>query len=139
MWFWEDIRKKLAEYDGLVEKYYPDLYATTIGNTQIEQINAQNEQTLEKLTAQQESQNKIWEGVQRIEQNVGIQTEAIISGALKSEYEAALNDSRDLINEYKPLVALKFLNRLRDRIWSKADSNTSLSTNYQYWYVKYSS
>ncbi len=122
--FWEDIKKKLVEYDGLVKKYYPDLYATTVGNTQIEQINAQNEQTVEKLTAQQESQNKIWEGVQRIEQNIGIQTEAIISGALKSEYEAALNDSRDLINEYKPLVALEFLNRLKDRIWSKADSNT---------------
>ena len=124
VWFWEDIKKKLAEYDGLVKKYYPDLYATTVGNAQIEQINAQNEQTLEKLTAQQESQNKILEGVQRIEQNGGIQTEAIISGELKSEYEEALNYSRDLINGYKPQEALNFLNPLRDRIWSKADSNT---------------
>ena len=124
VWFWEDIKNKFAEYPELIKKYYPDLYATTVGNAQIEQINAQNEQILEKLTAQQESQNKISEGVQRIEQNGGIQTEAIISGALKSEYEAELNDSRDLINEYKPLVALEFLNRLRDRIWSKADSNT---------------
>ena len=124
VWFWEDIRNKLAEYDGLIKKYYPDLYATTVGNAQIEEINAQNEQILEKLTAQQESQNKILEGVQQIEQNGGIQTEAIISGALKSEYEEELNYSRDLINEYKPLAALEFLNLLRDRIWSKADSNT---------------
>ena len=117
VWFWEDIKKKLAEYDGLVKKYYPDLYATTLGNTQIEQI-------LEKLTAQNESQNKILEGVQRIEQNGGIQTEMIVAEALTSEYEEDLNYARDLINEYKPHEALKFLNRLRDRIWSKADSNT---------------
>ena len=117
VWFWEDIKDKFAEYPELIKKYYPDLYATTIGNAQIEQI-------LDKLTAQQESQNKILEDVQRIEQNGGIQIEAIISGALKSEYEEELNYSRDLISEYKPLAALEFLNRLRDRIWSKADSNT---------------
>ena len=117
VWFWEDIKDKFAEYPELIKKYYPDLYATTVGNAQIEQI-------LEKLTAQQESQNKILEGVQQIEQNGGIQTEAIISGALKSEYEEELNYSRDLINEYKPLAALEFLNRLKDRILSKADSNT---------------
>ena len=117
VWFWEDIRHKLAEYDGLVKKYYPHLHATTVGNAQIEQI-------LEKMTAQNESQNKILEGVQRIEQNGGIQTEAIISGELKSVYEEALNYSRDLINGYKPQEALNFLNPLRDRIWSKADSNT---------------
>lgn len=117
IWFWEDIQNKLAEYPDLVNQYYSYPTVPQIGATDAEQ-------TLEKLTAQQESQNKILEGVQRIEQNGGIQTEAIISGALKSEYEAALNDSRDLINEYKPLVALEFLNRLKDRIWSKADSNT---------------
>ena len=117
VWFWEDIKDKFAEYPEQIKKYYPDLYATTVGNAQIEQI-------LEKLTAQQESQNKILEGVQQIEQNDGIQTEAIISGALKSEYEEELNYARDLINEYKPFAALKFLNRLKGRIWSKADSNT---------------
>lgn len=117
VWFWKDIKNKFAEYPELIKKYYPDLYATTVGNAQIEQI-------LEKMTAQNESQNKILEGVQRIEQNGGIQTEMIVAEALTSEYEAELNDSRDLINEYKPREALKFLNRLKDRIWSKADSNT---------------
>ena len=119
--FWEDIQNELAKYPDLVNKYYSYPSGPQIGTIDTEQL-------LEKMTAQDESPKadtaKILEDVQRIEQNGGIQTETIISGALKSEYEAELNDSRDLINEYKPLVALEFLNRLRDRIWSKADSNT---------------
>ena len=124
VWFWEDIRKKLAEYDGLIKKYYPDLYATTVGNVQIDRM----EQMLEELTTPgvSETSNAEMEVevLQRVEQDRGLLRESIVAEALTSEYEEELNYARDLINEYKPREALKFLNRLRDRIQNKADNNT---------------
>ncbi len=122
VWFWEEIKKKLAEYDGLVKKYYPDLYATIVGSAQMDRI----EQMLEELTAPgaSETSNAEMEVLQRVEQDRGLLRESIVAEALTSEYEEELNYARDLINEYKPHEALKFLNRLRDRIQSKADNNT---------------
>ena len=124
VWFWEDIRKKLAEYDGLIKKYYPDLYATTVGNVQIDRM----EQMLEELTTPGASETSNAEMevevLQRVEQDRGLLWDSIVAEALTSEYKEELNYARDLINKYKPHEALKFLNRLRDRIWSKADNNT---------------
>ena len=121
IWFWEDIQNELAKYPDLVNKYYSYPSVPQIGTIDTEQL-------LEKMTAQDESQKsdtaKILEGVQRIEQNGGIQTEMIVAAALTSEYEEYLNYARDLINEYKLREAINALNRLKNRIWLTADNNT---------------
>ena len=120
--FWEDIKNKLAECPELIKKYYPDFYATTVGSDQIDRM----EQMLEKLTARSasETSNAGIDILQLIEQYRGPLREIIVAEALTSEYEKDLNYARDLIKEYKPREALNFLNHLRGRIWSSADSKT---------------
>ncbi|KYK33744.1 MAG: hypothetical protein AYK18_14685 [Theionarchaea archaeon DG-70] len=45
----------------------------------------------------------------------------VITTVLTTEYQAELNHSRDLINSYKYKEALKFLEKLKERIWSNAE------------------
>lgn len=45
----------------------------------------------------------------------------IVTTVLTTEYQAELNHSRDLINSYKYKEALRFLEELRERIWSNAE------------------
>lgn len=118
VWGWNDIVTRLEDYSELVEKYYPGLSL----NTQAlkEGIDEIKKTTQSILQSNIEVKSLISSPVEKIDTPTIVNYLDISTTILKSEYQAELNHSRDLLNNYKPNEALEFLEKLKSRIWSNA-------------------
>ena len=118
IWGWDDIKVRLAEFPELIEKHYPQFGFNTRG-VKKEDIDEVKTITQEILKNTGEIKSK--EATTVIKDNVFILNIAdTVTTALTIEYQAELDHSRDLVNNYKPKEALEYLEKLKNRIWSNA-------------------
>ncbi|MGB7290549.1 MAG: tetratricopeptide repeat protein [Thermodesulfobacteriota bacterium] len=118
IWGWDDIVMRLAEYPKIIEKNYPEFGFSTRG-VRKEDIDEVKSITQEILKNTGEIKSKEFTPV--VKENVMIINIVDTSTtALTIEYQAELDHSRDLVNDYKPKQALEFLEKLKKRIWSNA-------------------
>src|SRR3989304_6903736 len=113
IWGWDDIKIRLAEFPELIDKHFG---FNTRGpkKEDIDEVKAITQEIL-KNTGEIKSK----EPTTVIKDNVFILNNAD-TFALTIEYQAELDHSRDLVNNYKPKEALEYLERLKNRIWSYA-------------------
>src|SRR3990172_8485362 len=107
IWGWDDIKVRLEEFPELIEKHYPQFGFNTRG-VKKEDIDEVKTITQEILKNTGEIKSK--EATTVIKDNVFILNIAdTVTTALTIEYQAELDHSRDLVNNYKPKEALEYL------------------------------
>lgn len=118
IWFWDDIKKRLENFPGVLEKYYPGFTSNTIGiKKDINEIKAATHETLKnsaEILKINPSISLLSEKIENIKQLYTPDTSIILT----SEHQAEIDYSRKLLKNYKPKDALEYLENLKDRIWS---------------------
>lgn len=140
VWSWDEIIDELVKHPSLVKKHLPQVnnldQITTqkIDNIDVttQQINSSlNEQmaALQALTASFDKMQQGFAGVQNIR----------AEEVLTDEYNAEIDDIKKLMEEHQYSDAVKGYERLKNRIWSKADDKvkfrilTNLGSAYYSW------
>lgn len=117
---WEDIVGRLADFPEVKEKHYSELFQTKVPPPKdIDDIKETTQRILEHTV-------ELRSGVSSLSEKIDTATIShhadLAITVLTPEYQAELDHSRDLLNNYKPKEALEFLEGLKDRIWSTAPS-----------------
>jgi len=118
IWAWEDILGGLADFPELIEKHYPGLSQST--KAQKKEIDEIKETGQAILRNGAETKALVISLAQQTEMFTKVSFGEMAEGVLTGEYQAELDHSRDLLNSYNPKQALEFLQKLKERIWSKA-------------------
>lgn len=116
---WEDIVIRLADFPEVIEKYYPQFFSTKASKEDTDAIKETTQAILERTS-------ELNSGVSSLSEKIDTATIShhadLTIAVLTPEYQAELDHSRDLLNNYRPKEALEFLEKLNDRVWSTAPS-----------------
>jgi tetratricopeptide (TPR) repeat protein len=125
---WAEIHRRLADYDDLIEKYYPNQ------GSKISDIHKKFDTIVEEQFKYEEAHSEDSNNLNEVKNTLKqIQTAVISNGLLpKSEdhessiLEKNINDEidgyRDLLNANKPSTAMPLLEKLKTRCWHTASN-----------------
>ena len=116
IWFWDDIKNRLADFPELIEKHFPEFGSTiNVGKEDIDEIKKATQEILENNADVKSS-------IVALSDKIGRSTvfDKPDTSTLISEYQAELDHSRDLLKNFKAKEALVLLEKLKNRIWSNA-------------------
>ena len=118
IWGWGDVVNRLEDFPDLINKHYPGLSLNTKAfKKETDEI---KETTQEILKSIADVKLLVSSQPKKIDTLSRINYPDISMIILTPEYQAELDHSRDLLNNYKPKEALEFLENLKSRIWSSA-------------------
>ncbi len=119
IWGWNDVRDCLARFPEVIEIHYPGFSPNTKAvKNGIDEIKKMTQAILDQQT-------DLKSGVACLSKTIA--TGAITNYAdssttiLTPEYQAELDDLRDLLNNHNPKQALDRLEKLKNRIWPNAN------------------
>lgn len=118
IWAWNDIKERLEDFPEVKEKCYPDFSQNTKDFKK--EIDDLKKITQEMLKQDSDLKTIITPLSKKIDKITKINRADLATTILTSEHQAELDYSRDLLNNYKPKEALKYLEKLKNRIWSTA-------------------
>jgi len=115
IWSWEDIQNKLVEYEDIFRKHYPEFFPNTESGIKESDelkktIHSKTDERKDHLLALNE---KFEESKQYLQPDIS-------SSILTTEYQADLNHAKELLDNFKPIQALNYLEQLKKRIWDNA-------------------
>ena len=115
-WTW--IIENLGYFPELIEEHYPGLGPNTKATRKgIDNLQETTQKILEQGTDLKSGFTSLSE---KIDATNRVNYAEVSMTALTPEYHAELDHSTDLLNKYNPWQALKFLEKLKRRIWSSA-------------------
>lgn len=116
---WPDLLERLGDYEEIAQKHFPDFFVTTQSAGDLpEEL---TEVTFEILKGQSRPQELLRPDVPApftIQPTIPEDSR----DRTTPEFDATLDEARDLIEAYNPKQALEHLERLKDRAWSRADA-----------------
>lgn len=118
---WNDIKDRLEDFPDIINKHYPGLSLNTEAfKKQIDKIAETTQAIFKNIEDVKPSFSSLSNLSKKIDTVSKINYPDISMIILTPEYQAELDHSRDLLDNYKPEEALEFLEKLKSRIWSSA-------------------
>jgi tetratricopeptide (TPR) repeat protein len=118
IWGWGDVVNRLEDFPDLINKHYPGLSLNTKAfKKETDEIKETTQAILKSIADVKLSVSYLPKKIDTVSK---INYPDISMIILTPEYQAELDHSRDLLNNYKPKEALEFLEKLKSRIWSSA-------------------
>ncbi len=114
VWGWGTLEARISAYPKALNAFHPD--ATPFSD----QILSNTAHLVTKSDEQTTAINQILQTVQGLQKNVIDDGTSAAMEALDKSLHAEIDGYRDLINDGKPITALRLLEGLRDRIWDSA-------------------
>jgi len=128
IWSWDDLKKVLDNLPELQKKFFPFIMGSS-GSGPADNIT----ETTRQIIADQPSQAELTPTITQPPNSTTfpVSVSDLSIAVLSSEYQAELDQARDLLNNHKPTNALEALTRLKQRIWHNADASVRfrLTTN----------
>ena len=120
VWAWSDMVSRMEEFPEVIEKHYPGLGQNTKALKEgIDEIKRAQQASLNNGT---DIKALLSLSLQHMETSGKHEYREISEAILTPEYQAELDHSRDLVNRSRPVEALLFLDKLKERIWLTAPS-----------------
>lgn len=114
VWGWGELETRISQHPQALQAFHPD--ATPYSNQTLKNT----EYLVNNSDAQTDMLNSVTKMLQGIQQSVLSDGTSAAMEAFDKSLHAEIDGYRDLINEGKPLTALRFLEGLEARIWGSA-------------------
>ncbi|QBD82778.1 tetratricopeptide repeat protein [Ktedonosporobacter rubrisoli] len=122
---WEDIEALLNIHTDVRNRWYPDLISDNISVETLEVVNRIENAQKEQILAQKGDSAEIKDLLISLHQKISsLPPSVAVSGTGSKFYQLALDQSKVLLDQFKPQTALSLLEPLRTKAWEDADSMT---------------